>query len=78
MDPHQINFDINNTTEIICESCSHNTFRPIFFLRKLSRLLAPDGKDRVLPFDSLACNKCGHVNKDFNPISQLNNKKEND
>lgn len=78
MEQHQMPFDINSTTEIICESCGNNTFRPIFFLRKLSRFLAPDGNDRVLPFDSLACLKCDHVNADFNPISQLNNKKEND
>jgi hypothetical protein len=78
MDQHQMNFDINNTTEITCESCGHDTFRPVFFLRKLSRFLSPDGNDRVLPFDSLACLKCDHVNKDFNPISQLNNKKENE
>lgn len=74
----QQNIDINSTTEIICESCGNNTFKPIFFMRKLSRFLSPDGNDRVIPIDSLACVKCDHVNTDFNPIPQLNNKKENE
>jgi len=65
----QMNLDINNTTEIKCENCGNNTFRPIFFLRKLSRLISPDGNERLVPIDSLACLKCDHVNKDFSPIT---------
>jgi hypothetical protein len=74
----QPNIDIDSTSEIVCENCGHNTFRPIFFLRKLSRFLSPDGNDKVIPIDSLACVKCDHVNKDFNPTPQTNNKKENE
>lgn len=80
-----MNLDINSTTEITCENCGNNTFRPIFFLRKLSRFLSPDGNDKVIPIDSLACLKCGHVNKDFNPVphstqteTQSNNITENE
>jgi hypothetical protein len=74
----QQNIDINSTTEIACEECGNNTFKPIFFMRKLSRFLSPDGNDRIIPIDSLACVKCDHVNTNFNPISQLNNTKENE
>lgn len=81
----QTNLDINSTTEIVCEHCGNNTFRPIFFIRKLSRFLSPDGQDRIIPIDSLACNACGHVNKDFIPVpqststeTQSNNIKENE
>jgi hypothetical protein len=69
----QPNIDITATTEIICESCGNNTFKPIFFIRKLSRFISPDGTDRIIPIDSLACVKCNYVNKDFNPITQINN-----
>jgi len=68
MSQQQMNLDINSTTEIVCENCGNNTFRPIFFIRKLSRFLSPDGLDKVIPIDSLACIKCDHVNKDFNPV----------
>jgi len=64
----QMNIDLNNTTEIVCEGCGNNTFRPIFFLRRLSPLLSPDGNARLIPVDSLACLKCDYVNKDFSPI----------
>jgi hypothetical protein len=78
MNQHQMNIDINSTTEVICEGCGNNTFRPVFFIRKLSRFLSPDGQDRIIPIDSLACNLCNHVNKDFNPITTLNKIKENE
>jgi len=78
MAEQQMNFDLNNTTPILCENCGNNTFRPIFFLRKISRFLSPDGNDRVIPMDSLACLKCDHVNKDFNPVPLENNTKENE
>jgi|LakMenE01Jun11ns_1017448.scaffolds.fasta_scaffold9450425_2 hypothetical protein len=66
----QMNLDINSTTPIVCESCGNNTFRPIFFLRKLSRFLSPDGNDKVIPIDTLACAKCDHVNKEFYPVPE--------
>ena len=68
MAQQQMNIDLNNTTPIICEKCGNETFRPIFFLRKISRFLSPDGNERVVPIDSLACLECNHVNKDFKPI----------
>jgi hypothetical protein len=68
MSQQQSNLDINNTTPIVCESCGNETFRPIFFLRKLSRLLSPDGNDRIIPIDTLACLKCDHVNNEFYPV----------
>ncbi len=67
MEQPNMNFDLNNTSEIICEECNNNTFKPIFYLRKLSGLLAPDGNSRVIPLDTLACLKCGHVNSEFKP-----------
>ncbi len=74
----QANLDISSTTEIVCENCGNNTFKPIFFIRKLSRFISPDGQDKIIPIDSLACVNCNHVNKDFNPISTINNIKENE
>ena len=68
MSQTQSNLDINSTTPIVCEECGNETFRPIFFLRKLSRLISPDGSDRVIPIDTLACSKCDHINKEFYPI----------
>ena len=70
------NLDLSSTTPIICENCGNETFKPIFFLRKISRFLTGEDQDRVLPMDSLAC-----VNKEFNPnpiSEQTQNKNKKD
>tara|TARA_R110002074_G_scaffold265287_1_gene437525 strand:- start:1160 stop:1432 length:273 start_codon:yes stop_codon:yes gene_type:complete len=75
------NLDIAaKTTAIVCEACGNETFKPIFFLRKISRFMTGEETDRVLPMDSLACVNCNNVNKDFTPIQtnkKPNNKKVN-
>jgi len=75
------NLDLSSTTPIICENCGNETFKPIFFLRKISRFLTGEDKDRVLQMDSLACVNCNHVNKEFNPnpiSEQTQNKNKKD
>lgn len=74
----QPNLDINSTQEVVCDSCGNNTFVPIFFIRRISRFLSPDGNDKIIPIDSLSCAKCNNVNKEFNPISQLTNQTNNE
>jgi len=65
MEGQQMNVDIDLTTEIVCDECGHNVFKPAFFLRKVSRFISPDGKDRLLPLDTMACNLCGNINNEF-------------
>ena len=65
MEGQQMDVDIDSTIEIVCDECGHNVFTPAFFLRKVSRFISPDGQDRLLPLDTMACNKCGNVNKQF-------------
>ena len=79
MEGQKMNVDIDSTTEIVCDECGHNVFTPAFFLRKVSRFISPDGKDRLLPLDTMACNKCGNVNKEFQasppqPKTEIKNK----
>ncbi len=69
MEGKQMNVDIDSTQEIICDECSHNVFRPAFFLRKVSRFISPDGQDRLLPLDTMECSKCGNINKEFQAAS---------
>lgn len=59
--------DFNQTLALKCDECSNPTFRPVVFLRRVSRLVSPDGQDHVIPLESMECAKCGHVNRDFNP-----------
>jgi hypothetical protein len=70
--------DLSSTTGVLCEECGNHTFKPIFFLRKISRFLTGEDADKILPIDSLACVKCNHVNPEFAPpiVKQESNKQK--
>ena len=72
MEGQKMNVDIDSTTEIVCDECGNNVFQPAFFLRKVSRFVSPDGKDRLLPLDTMVCSKCGNVNKEFQSANPKN------
>ena len=79
MKQEKVNININpkDTLPIVCENCGCEKFRPIFFLRKISKFMTGEADDRVMPIYSLACLECNHVNKDFKPFPKENkNKKE--
>ena len=88
MKQEKVNININpkDTLPIVCENCGCEKFRPIFFLRKISKFMTGEADDRVMPIDSLACLECNHVNLEFAPPivkqeninKQQNNKKEDE
>ena len=63
--------DFNKTTQIQCESCGGSTFKQTLLLRKMSALVSPDGRETIIPMQVFACEKCGHVNKEFEDVSGL-------
>ena len=67
----QQSIDFSKTTEIKCESCGGSTFKQTLLLRKMSALVAPGGQETIIPMQVFACEKCGHVNKEFSDISAL-------
>lgn len=64
--------DVKQTTEVICDSCGNNVFSQGVFLRKVSALLNPDGKDGYLPIPTFYCTSCGSVNVEFIPMEFQN------
>jgi len=61
----QEQIDISKTTSIKCEKCENSTFKQTLLIRKLSALVAPNGQETVIPIGVFACEKCGHVNSEF-------------
>ena len=59
--------DLKNAKDIVCEACSHNLFVPGFYIKSLSALLSPTGREMHFPVQTFCCAKCGSVNKDFVP-----------
>ena len=61
----QQTIDFSKTTQIKCEACEGSSFKQTLLLRKMSALVAPDGQETVIPIGVFACEKCGHVNSEF-------------
>ena len=61
--------DIKQTTAITCESeeCESTVFEQAFYIRKASKLLTGDIKDKIIPIPIFKCGICGHVNEIFKP-----------
>jgi rubrerythrin len=67
MEQPQLNIDLSQTSEEVCESCENTTFTQVYKMRKLSALLSPMGQESMIPIQVFACAKCGHINKGFLP-----------
>ena len=61
----QINPD--DLEDIVCEKCGCQTFSQVFLFKKLSAVLAPTGRDTMVPLQTYKCTDCGHINKEFLP-----------
>ena len=67
MQQPQLNIDLSQTTEEVCEACENPTFIQVYKMRKLSALLSPAGQETMIPMQIFACVKCGSINKAFLP-----------
>ena len=65
--PQQI--DIGDTETIICEKCGNASFIQSFFLKRISPLVSPTGKEAIVPIQVFACGNCGTIPK--NMMSQI-------
>ena len=61
----QQTIDMSQTTQIQCEKCENSTFKQTLLIRKMSALVSPNGQETVIPVAVFACEKCGHVNSEF-------------
>ena len=59
------NIDLTHAKDIVCEECGNKGFRQTMMLKKLSALVSPSGQEAIIPVMAFACDKCGHINKEF-------------
>jgi uncharacterized Zn finger protein len=62
-----INVNLDQCDDIVCESCGNLTFRQVVMFKKLSAVLSPSGKASLIPLQVFECSECGHVNDEFIP-----------
>ena len=63
--------DFSKTSEICCEACNGKTFKQTLLMRKMSALVSPNGQETIIPMAVFACEKCGHVNKEFADVAGI-------
>tara|TARA_Y100000992_G_scaffold200499_1_gene136618 strand:- start:2069 stop:2320 length:252 start_codon:yes stop_codon:yes gene_type:complete len=64
-----LQIDISKTDTIVCENCGNASFIQAFFLKKVSALVSPTGKEAVIPIQVFSCGNCGTIPK--NMIDQV-------
>ena len=67
----QQTIDMSQTTPVHCEKCENQTFKQTLLIRKLSALVSPNGQETVIPIGVFACEKCGHVNSEFEKMDTI-------
>tara|TARA_A100001515_G_C4500105_1_gene186381 strand:+ start:263 stop:499 length:237 start_codon:yes stop_codon:yes gene_type:complete len=67
----QEQIDFSKTTEIKCEACGGQTFKQTLLMRRMSPLASPNGQEMIIPMAVFACEKCGHVNKEFADVNGI-------
>ena len=50
---------------------SNPTFKQTLMLHKMSALVSPNGQETIVPAAVFACEKCGHVNKEFADVAGI-------
>ncbi|MFN9957622.1 MAG: hypothetical protein ACK55I_31335, partial [bacterium] len=61
--------DLREQPTIVCENCQSMFFKEVVIIKRVSKLLTGSPKDTDVPFPTYMCEKCGHVNNEFNPFA---------
>ena len=61
----QQQLDISKADTIVCEECGNASFIQAFFLKKISALMTPTGKEAVVPMQVFSCGNCGAIPKNM-------------
>ena len=67
----QQTIDVNQTTPVRCEKCENQTFKQTLLIRKMSALVSSNGQEQIIPIGVFACEKCGHVNVEFEKMETV-------
>ena len=60
-----LQIDISKADTITCEECGNASFIQAFFLKRISALMSPTGKEAVVPMQVFSCGNCGSIPKNM-------------
>jgi len=61
----QPRINLKEQPTIVCGDCGGLFFKEVTMLKKVSKILTGGSEDTIVPFPTYMCNKCGHVNEEF-------------
>jgi len=59
--PKQVELDMSKADTVQCKECGNASFIQSFFLKKISALMSPTGKEAIVPVQVFSCGNCGTV-----------------
>ena len=65
MPQKQVQIDISKADTITCDDCGNASFIQAFFLKKISALMSPTGKEAIVPMQVFSCGNCGTIPKNM-------------
>ena len=57
----EVQLDLGEADTIQCQECGNASFIQSFFLKKISALMSPTGKEAIVPVQVFSCGNCGTV-----------------
>ena len=60
-----LQLDISKADTITCDDCGNASFIQAFFLKKISALMSPTGKEAIVPMQVFSCGNCGAIPKNM-------------
>jgi hypothetical protein len=57
----QVQVDLKDADTMKCDDCDNSVFIPAFFIKRLSPIVSPTGKEALIPIQVYSCGNCGKV-----------------
>ena len=65
-----LQIDLSKAETIVCENCGNASFIQAFFLKKVSALVSPTGKEAIVPMQVFSCGNCGTIPKNMTEMGE--------
>ena len=65
-----LQIDLSKAETIVCENCGNASFIQAFFLKKVSALVSPTGKEAIVPMQVFSCGNCRTIPKNMTEMGE--------
>ena len=65
-----LQIDLSKAETIVCENCGNASFIQAFFLKQVSALVSPTGKEAIVPMQVFSCGNCGTIPKNMTEMGE--------